>query len=821
MLIRAVFAFSILSIIISSTAIAQSPSDIVAKRRAMCAEKPYSSVVPRSNEPSGKLIVLRLCPDDPDMRIALGALQGIVNREKPVLYMGLDKTLHWFEYYQSKVVKQIVADPMKIFEMYKDQVKGMVVYDSSLDALANVAITYAGVEDLIPVTPEIAKTFSDKFGWKIVHDLRGKWKDRLEAYKWSYDNLFPKCTKFALMHYNHGYRGGDNGQEEPSIVLGYGVDYAVEFRMFVWHMTKNAGPEETKFGAKILESYPLYTPVFGRSSIMNMYDEPAFVSFVAKYSNLHIPFSAGNISVLSGARIPDSVMKQKPLPVHDFGPDKVYVAFTNSEHDNLEHVIGGGPPWLLTGFETDDPYRIWWCDPWRGKVPIGWPIGPLLSELAPTTLAQFATTATENDYFMAALSGLCLSDIPNFASAYPADQDMLLAGYAKLTSTYMDKLGWTMVNPGGPPGNLRTFAKNIPGLQGICEGYTMASGMTYDKANYTLDGVPVFHALTGGIAGEGRSEPISESYARRAKTIVNQIMAVKPNERPAFIHAWTIGWDYGPTILKMAADQLPKDYVVVRPDELASLFKKYKGEKAELKSVNPKVTPVGVVKETAGEDGLVIDTGVAKFEIGWGKTPQCAIKRVMGVDGKWRGTGHLIIYNPADLTAKSFEAVRTLNTDKEKDYLLSYVFSDGETTSVTIKAYAGRPYITMEELSSGPDMPSWSYDTFPDFMPDTMYTDSGPTNAVVSAGIDVKGGFPWHKWMLVGKKAGPDRDQIGIIIRSWADWNSGDAIYWCRPYEGYFEVYHQRKGTKKFAIAALDSADAGAAQRIWNELNGK
>ena len=287
------------------------------------------------------------------------------------------------------------------------------------------------------------------------------------------------------------------------------------------------------------------------------------------------------------------------------------------------------------------------------------------------------------------------------------------------------------------------------------------------------------------------------------------------------MHVWTIGWDYGPTILKMATDQLPKDYVVVRPDELASLFKKYKGAKAELTSIDPKISPSGVVKEAVVTDGLVIDTGVAKVEIGWGKTPQSPIKRVMGVDGKWRGMGHLIVNNPANLTAKSFDAVRTLNTEKEKDYRLSYVFSDGEIMVFTIKAYAVRPYITVDEVTDGGEMPSWIFDTFPDFKPDTLYTDTGQDVAVISEGVEAKGGLPSYRWMLVGKKAGPDRDQIGIFQRSYGDWNNGDMVYWCRSYEGYIESYHQKAGTKKFAVAALDSADTGAPMRIWKELNGK
>jgi len=555
--------------------------DTVAKRRAMAAHKPYASLVPRSNEPVGRLTVLRIWPDQLDVRVALAALQGLVNRERPKLYIGLDKALNWFEYHSGKVSISIEYDVFKVFEMYRDRVRGIVVYDSSIDGLGSVAVTCAGIEDLIPATPELAETLSSRFGWKIVHDLRGRWNSRLEAYQWAYDNLFPKCTQFALMHFNHGVQGRNPDEwNEAGQQLGFSVDYAVEFRLFVWHIASEPVPGEMELAVKIMESVPFYTPIVGASSALNMYVEPYLVGFTARYANLYVPFGPSNVSVLSGARIPDRLLRQKPLPVRDLGPDNVYVAFTNSEHDNMEHLIGGGPPWQVTGIETDDPYRMWWCDPRRGTVPMGWPIGPLVCELSPATLARLVMTATDNDYFMASLTGLGLTSVPDFAMAYPEDREKILADYARLTGKYMKRLGWTMVHAWSPPENLRTFVKNLPGLKGVLEGYGIRPGMTLDNANYLMEGVPVFHALTCGSLSADRQRPIANDYRRRAKALAGEIMAVKIDNRPAFIHAFTLGWDYGPTILKMAADLLPPDYVIVRPDELAALYKKHKGSRA-------------------------------------------------------------------------------------------------------------------------------------------------------------------------------------------------------------------------------------------------
>lgn len=793
------------------------PAEIAAKRRALGPLKAYGSVVPRSNEPSGDLTVLRIWPDKVEMKIAVAALQGLANRQTPRLYIGIDKPLRWLEYHGGKTVTRIEPDVFKVFGKFKDNVKGLVVYDSSLDALANVAITYAGIEDLIPVDADLAQTLSDKFGWKVVHDLRGRWSSRYEAYRWAFENLFAKCSTSALTHYNNGYRGkGDDpfGMNSETLNTGFLVDYAVEFRTFCWHVPTDPTPEEKALAEEIFQSVPFHTPIFGRSATQDSFPEPAFVSWVAKFANLHIPAGMGNTSVLSGARVPEEILRQKELPLRDYGPDKVYVAFTISEKDNLEHVIGGGTPWHRLGMETDDPYRIWWNDPWRGRVAIGWPVGPLVADLAPTTLAQFMTTKTDNDYFLAALSGLCLSDPGVYGAAYPEEQEKLLAEYVKLTGEYMQHLGWTQVQPVGPPAVLREFVKGIPTLTGIMEGYGPHKGMTLEKADYMLDGVPVFHAMTEGTPGTSRDRPIGELNKRKAESFAAEIKAIPIAAKPTFVHAWCSGWDLGPTTLKMTADLLPVDYVVVRPDELAALYKKYRGSAP----ATPKTTvqPSGAVTETPTADGLIVDTGCAKFEIGWGASTQPLIRRVMGVDGKWRGCGLLDLYNPRGMTVKTFSAKRTKNATGDKEYTLIYDYGDGLNMSFTIRATAGRPYLLIKEQSRGVDLPSWGFDFYPDFQPNTQLTDAY-TRPIDYKNSKAMGSLPWYRWGLLSSAS--DRDLLGIITVHWEDWTNGEALFWQRTPGAFIEFYQARTGGREFAFAALDKNDPDAPKRIWTELN--
>ena len=801
---------------------ADDTANVVARRRAMGGAKAFGSVVPRSNEPAGELTVLRIWPDRIEMRIAVAALQGLANRDRPQLYIGIDKPLRWLEYYGGKTVTNIEPDVFAVFDKFKSYVKGIVVYDDSLDALVNVAITYAGAEDLIPADPDLAQALSDRFGWKIIHDLRGRWTKRVDAYRWAYENLFPKCGKSAMTHYNHGYRGTEVdpfGMDRDTGKTGFLVDYAVEFRQFTWHVPGEPTDEEVELAEQIMESVPFHTPIFGRSSTQDTFPEPAFVAWVAEFGNLHIPAGMGNTSVLSGARVPLELLRQKERPARDLDPSKVYVTFTISEKDNLEHVIGGGPPWHRLGMEMDDPYRIWWSDPWRGRVAVGWPIGPLIADLAPTTLAHFMTTATDNDYFVAALSGLCLSEPESYGAAYPDVQEELLDEYVELTGEYMNRLGWTQVQPVGPPSILRRFARIIPNIGGMMEGYGPHKGMTYEKANYLLDGVPVFHALTDGTFGTSRTRPLAEVNQGKAQRLADQIASIDVGEPPAFIHAWVNGWDFGPTTLKMATDLLPDGYEVVRPDELAVLYKK-SGTARELTSATPQVSLVGVVTETVnGTEGLIVDTGAIKVEIGWGKDVQPPIKRIMGVDGKWRGEGRLNLHNPRKMSVKSFASKKVKDAVDEKHYLLEYSYGEGSYLKFRIRALAGRPYVLVEHESRVADLPSWGFETYTDFQPDTLYTDAG-AQSLDYTGSRSMGSLPWSKWILVGKRNGPERDLIGAFAVSWVDWTNGSALFWQRTPAAYFEFYQHRSGRREFAFAAIDRDDADAPARIWKELNG-
>ncbi len=94
---------------------------------------------------------------------ALAALQGIVNRQSPQLYIyycstwGIETDQFWLDWYQKedgwlKTAEVVKLDSIEaVFDQFKGQVRGLVVYDPHVHATACLASTAAGVLDLIPV----------------------------------------------------------------------------------------------------------------------------------------------------------------------------------------------------------------------------------------------------------------------------------------------------------------------------------------------------------------------------------------------------------------------------------------------------------------------------------------------------------------------------------------------------------------------------------------------------------------------------------------------------------------------------------------------
>lgn len=122
----------------------------------------------------------------------LVSLEGIVNRHQPRLYFywGSDPTnLEWLKTIQ--VPYRISTTPWALFEKYRDEVKGAIVYDPNVPDTINLATTLAGLKDAVIATAALAAVHN----LPILQDLRGQFTDKFAVYNYALTNVWPNTTK--------------------------------------------------------------------------------------------------------------------------------------------------------------------------------------------------------------------------------------------------------------------------------------------------------------------------------------------------------------------------------------------------------------------------------------------------------------------------------------------------------------------------------------------------------------------------------------------------------------------------------------------------
>ncbi len=122
----------------------------------------------------------------------LVSLQGVVNRSRPRLYFywGTDPTnLAWLK--TIGVPYNMTAQPWALFDRYRSEVSGAVVYDPNVPDTINLATTLAGVHSALIATAALASQYQ----LPIIEDLRDRFANKLAVYQYALENVYPDLTK--------------------------------------------------------------------------------------------------------------------------------------------------------------------------------------------------------------------------------------------------------------------------------------------------------------------------------------------------------------------------------------------------------------------------------------------------------------------------------------------------------------------------------------------------------------------------------------------------------------------------------------------------
>lgn len=386
-------------------------------------------------------------------RVCAAALQGLVNRAAPRLY--LDYGIYddpaarrtnevfmpdeqWFGRYREMLGAQdrrnlayytqehgVVADEARdlwdLVQKYAGELNGCVVWDAAVPDTVNLALMLAAQHNLL-VVDETLLPLASLCGLEVRQELRGAFGDRVELYRWALENLMPGCAP------------GQLACIEPEWQRPEFIDYLVQNRVFTYSLSS----QHKGLGSDLLMLLA-FGPAWLREALFALrLDRPLrwyALRWLAKHSpevalNLRIQRSvksesyptlfgwhtrrddelslmlllsaaglrltpahlASNFSFHSGVRPLNAAAETPSQPVQATLDDQgTYLTFTLSDGDQLM---------MMSTAELGN-----WHSPQRGRVCFNWEVQPLLAWLAPALLEKYQRSAAITDCLIAGPSG--------------------------------------------------------------------------------------------------------------------------------------------------------------------------------------------------------------------------------------------------------------------------------------------------------------------------------------------------------------------------------------------------------------------------------
>lgn len=474
---------------------------------------PDKQLLPTFSTPAANLDCIDLGADSEGEADLFASLEGIVNRQRPqIICVSRHEGEGKFTWVDLHALHYSVVDGYQTILKYRANVTGLVVTDPAQPDTLNLATTMAGVNNELICNPALLPTLTNApYNLPVVDDLRGRFSDKYQVYRYLYKNYWPRCTHRIFAGMSPGIHGCLR-------------DYLVATKTAtVW-----LGPGK-KEDAKLLRLF-----ASGMKPLHGIYmgwwpGEGDGLEFMAHYG---IPVLASdffcNGTVFSGVKHAVNIPEIPPPPPVE---NKVYVALILSDGDNVQYMQHG--------------MKIAWGKSARGEIPIGWTASPLSVEMDPMMLDYYWSSATTNDCLVSGPSGAGYTHINNWS---PAN----LAAYTKISAPYLQSAGmrvitiWDKVTPSVA----RSFATNCPNLLGL----TDQSGK---YSNVDL-----------GLRTIGLTPTYTSTVHEMIQWITNAAAGWN-GSKPLFIAAQSDVWNLGPSgLLKVARALDTNEYKLVRPDQL-------------------------------------------------------------------------------------------------------------------------------------------------------------------------------------------------------------------------------------------------------------
>ena len=474
-------------------------------------------------------------------RVMFCTLQGIVNRTRPRILLynhNEEPQITWPRAHGLRTSPIPKDKPYTLVDLYKDEVKGLVLYSTTLSVhYGNVAVTIAGLDRLLPVTAEVrAKLVANGIDLPVVVDLTQlTMSDVADIYTYLYDNYWSRCNHRLLI------------SESPTIPYVHDIGVACGSAC-VWLDPRNS--KERRVLDNMLRDL---TP--GRDFVLGWYaEERSGVGEATRYGLSSVPADFfENATVYSAVNTP---VKIAPVPKRPKLENKVYAAVYISDGDNIQYCQHA----MAKIFEQNG----------RGKMAMNWTISPALADISPSMLSYYYGKATVNDCFVSGPSGMGYSmpfnGLGSGSGTWFTKSGTTLTPYIQLTQRYIEKAGLRVVTIWDNISDEQrlAFADNCPYLYGLTiNDYERQSGrLPYAVQSGWLPIAPQYPCYRGSV------DEMTEFFNRDIKNF--------KGTAPMFVTGQADVWNLGPDKLVALREKLdalsPGNVRIVRADHWFSYY---------------------------------------------------------------------------------------------------------------------------------------------------------------------------------------------------------------------------------------------------------
>ena len=378
--------------------------------------------------------------------VALLALQGIVNRSRPRIFM-YDKTAgegpdtwaktHGFTY--------ILQDKLDIFKKYAEEADGFVLYSTEKSwHYVNLAGSVASPIDGIPVTAEVMQALTEAgIDLPLLCDLTTlPYTTAEEIYTYLYEAFWKNNTHRLIL------------SQCPHMAAYIRDLAAATGAAIVFLNCRDSKSEQAVYRRFLNDMEP------GAAIATGWYTEERSGITTATAAGLStVPSDFFANATVYAQRSPIRIREIPPVPAVE---NKIYVSMFVSDGDNIQYV--------------EHYMRQYWDanTASRGKVAVNWTISPACADTCPGMMNYFYDTATEKDCFVSGPSGMGYAmpvntlweDIPS--GNYVEDIEKF-GKYAALSNRYFERCGLKAVTiwDNMTDEQREAYTKNTPSLYGL------------------------------------------------------------------------------------------------------------------------------------------------------------------------------------------------------------------------------------------------------------------------------------------------------------------------------------------------------------------